>query len=291
MAAQKTIHIPSQSEIGEINKYQQSFNSECASAIKWIYRIQGWKTKEIEKRIPGVKSSVWRAYGQQAYNGARSLHVCAALSWLTQITMSALYYGNNIEKYWQGIDIEVIKCIAYSGLLPRDQFEYLVMQLLAKKHTKGYADTEKTRTKIEELKNYNDVDFLIPETLDINQFKEDYYKSIAQSLKEFRINHCLNKDIMAYVLGVSLGRYESYESPEKSTTIPLHLAMRLKLGFKIENTVSFTQHMTQFKAFNYARNIQQIRENVIISLMEEVDLPLRKQLTQLAYSVMNFHLF
>lgn len=291
MAAHKTLHIPSQTEIDSLDVFQKSFNQECAGAIKWIYRIQHWRAKELERRIPGVKSSVWRAYGQTGYEGSRSLHVCAGLSWLTQITMSALYYGNNIENYWQDVDLDVIQCIAYSGLLPGEQFEYLVMQLLTKLEQKGYANRESTLKKMDMLAEYRDTDFLMPEVLDVDAFKDDYYQSIAKALSDFRVENGLSQEVMAYVLGVTEGRYESYETPEKSTTIPLHLAMRLKLGFKIENTVPFTDHMEVFKSFNHARRIQQIRESVIIELMHDVDHSVKQKLTDLAFNVMQFHQF
>ncbi len=290
-SASKTLHIPTQSEMDYINVYQNVFNQECAVAIKWIYRIQKWKPSIIEKRIPGVKASVWSAYGQRGYTSSRSLHICAALSWLTQITMSALYYGNNIEKFWSVVDIDVIECIVYSGLLPGSHFEYLVKQLLFKAHQKGYDNIENTHAKLEELSAYKDEDFLMPDVLDMDSFKADYYQSIAKALYNFRIENNLSEEIMAYVLNVPVGKYSSFEAPEKTTTIPLHLAMRLKVAFKIENTVPFTSNMTKYKQFNCARTIQQKRETVIIELMSNLDRGLRVKLTELALNVMQFHLF
>ncbi len=285
----KKIHLPDKNEIRRLNDYQDAFNRECAGAIKWIYKVQKWKSKELERKIPGVPASVWRAYGQQGYGSARSLHICAALSWLTQITMSAYYYGNKIESFWPEVDSDVIECIAYSGLLPTELFEYLIQQLLLKaggaQNNNGF-----TRQSLDQLAQYPNDHFLMPDVLNIDAFKRDYYYSVAINLRKFREHNGLRKEDMAFVLAIPVGKYETFEDPEKPTAIPLYAAMRLKLGFQIENTVSFTDHMREFNAFTNARNIQQLREAVIINLMRSVNSNLRKKFVKLAHEIMQFHL-
>lgn len=286
----KKIHLPDKNEIHRLNEYQDTFNRECAGAIKWIYKVQKWKSKELERRIPGVPASVWRAYGQQGYGSARSLHICAALSWLTQITMSAYYYGNKIESFWPEIDRDVIECIAYSGLLPTELFEYLVQQLLLKLGPAQAGDNQTVLQPLATLSQYSNDHFLMPDTLDIDAFKRDYYYSVAVNLRKFRKHNGLRKEDMAFVLAIPVGKYESIEDPEKPTSVPLYGAMRLKLGFKIENTVSFTDHMRDFQGFTNARYIQQLREAVIINLMRSANTQLRKKFVKLAHEIMQFHL-
>ena len=94
---------------------------------------------------------------------------------------------------------------------------------------------------------------------------------------------------MASVLDIPVGKYVSIEDVNKPTSIPLYAAMRLKLGFKIKDTVSFTDHMVDFKAFKNARNIQQLREFVIISLMRATDSGLRRKFVKLSHEIMRFH--
>jgi len=281
--------IPDAKKIVELNAYEALFNKDCAVAIKWIYKLQKWTGKTIEQRIPGVKASVWRVYGQQSYDKNRSLHVVAAFSWLSQVTMSAMYYGSKIQKFWPGVNKDIIETIVYSSLLPSDQFDYLLKQLVLKVQSKGFLHTTDIIKQLNTVNTYNNNDFLMPNTLDINDFKYDYYRSVGINLKKFRLANNLTIDTMAYVLNVSVSRYESFENPELPVSIPLHLGMRLKLGFNIENTVPFTDQMQQYKEFSTAREIQQLRENVIINLMTPTESYLQESLKKMSLNVMKFH--
>lgn len=287
--AGSAIIIPSGEEIEKLDIYEKLFNSDSAAALKWIYQLQRWKADEIERRIPGVKASTWRAYGQQNKSSNKLLHVVAAFSWLSQITMTAMYHGKRIQSFWPGVNETTIETIVFSSLLPTNQFDYLICQLIEKIKSKGYQHTDSIAKQLQNINKYNDSEFLIPYRLGIDEFKYDYYRSIAINLVRFRIANKLSVGTMASVLNTTSRRYRSFEDVDNPVGIPLFFAMRLKLGFQLENTVPFTDQMKEFSAFTSARNIQQLREQLIIELMSPVNDQLQLTLKSLSYHVMRFY--
>jgi len=282
------IKILPHDELAKLDSYESVFNTECATAIKWVYKLQQWQGKAIEQRIPNIKASVWQAYGQRGYKKKRTLHVLAALSWMTQVTMTALYHGSNIQHFWRGVNNNVIETIVYSGLLTPTQFNYLVVQMQDKIINTGNLPVDVSKN-LNKANQYLKEDFLMPNVLDLTDFKTDYYRSISLTLKEFKARHSLTSDTMAYVLNISKKRYEAFEDKDNPVSIPLHVAMRLKLGFQIKDTVTFTDHMSVYPQFANARHIQQLREQIIIDLLSPVEH--KPQLAKKSFTkhVMEFH--
>lgn len=304
------INILPVEHLTKLDELEKVFNAECAESIKWIYSLQQWKPEQLEARIPKVKSSVWKGYGQKGYKNNRSLHVLAALSWLSQVTMSALYLGSNIEQFWQGVSRNVIETIVYSGLLTPSQFYYLVLQMREKNTSQGFK-VANIDDRLDRANRYIDTEFLMPQVLDLDEFKKDYYRSVAISLRKFRLENNLSIDTMAHVLNITPNRCRSFEDPTYPVSIPLYVAMRLRLGFQlngtlmkdesenchrstgiaceIKDTVSFIENMEVFPGFVIAREIQQLREEIIIDLLSPIDMVSQYSRRNFARNVMAFH--
>lgn len=118
--------------IDKLNNYQPIFNAEVGGALKWVMRMQDINSTGLSSRIHGISSSSWRSYTQMSYTNNRPLHAVASFSWLTQVSMLAILKGSNIQNFWPEVSDETIQCIVQTGLLPEEQFEYLVRIILSK---------------------------------------------------------------------------------------------------------------------------------------------------------------
>ena len=73
---------------------------------------------------------------------------------------------------------------------------------------------------------------------------------------------------MASVLKEPISRIEAYEDPNNPITIPAVTAMRLKLGFKVQDTSIFAARMHKYRAFYNYQQIKYAREEIIVALMQ-----------------------
>lgn len=262
--------LPSAKELDALDKYEVEFPRQVAFALRWIYDMHRWSGVDLERKIPGVKASVWQRYAQPAYSKARSLHVVAALSWVSQVSMSAILYGDRIAQYWSGVSREKIELFIFSGLMGESEFDYFVKKIF---NYFPQAEVECRNEFSVYLKSVSSFDqsphALLP--LDIEAFGRDYYRSIALTLRAFRATHGLSVEDMALVLNLSDVRYRAIENvdhPPKA--LSLHLAARLKLAFHIPDTVPFLSQMSLFPGFGRAREIHQAREILLINILKYV---------------------
>lgn len=263
------IPIPLAERIDKLNDYQSLFNAEVGGALKWVMRMQDINSTDLSSRIRGISSSSWRSYTQMSYTNHRPLHAVASFSWVTQVSMLAILKGNSIQKYWPGVSDETIQCIVQTGLLPEEQFEYLAKIMLSKLERRGYYLREHVISLVEKIPKFSD-SFLMPDQLDIEDFKRDYYCSIAQQLQLFRENNNIPIELLAAALNEPVDRVKAFEDPKKSVSIPVFAAVRLKLCFDISDTVSFTSGMKNYHCFYLSREVQQAREKVIIVLFHHL---------------------
>lgn len=261
----------------------------CYSAIKWLYDSQGWTPERISRRILGLKASTWRKYSQKSH-ASRSLHSLAALSWLGQVSMSVFYLGTDVHSFWPGASNQAVEISVCTGVLPANHFELFVKTMFQKLNVSSNATLEKIELCLSELTEFEDSQFLMPQRLDLMEFKLDYHQAIAIGLRHARKKYGLTTEQVSWVLNVSQGVYESYESPGPGLEIPASLAMRLKFGFRLDDTASLLAGMQKYKGFYYARKVQQIREQIIFTLYDLLDAQHRLMAVELARSLMSFHL-
>lgn len=281
------IRIATPEEIVAINKGEEVFKQGVGAALSWIYRQQNWTGTKIAKRIRGLKPDTWRCYGQPAYQNNRSLHIVAAFSWLSQVSMLALLKGSFIQKHWDGMDEHSVSALLHMCLLNRKHFYMLICIMIDALTTLGFDAPNNIFTKLAEVCEYPD-NFLAPLVLDLESFKMDYYRSTGLAIAALRENFGFSVEEMAFVLGITVDRYYSYENPDHSTNIPVQTAYRLKLGFHLPDTTSFLVEMKEYPGFFHARRVQQLRDEIVFSLFNQLPDHVKPKFVNLARENMLF---
>lgn len=278
------ISLPTKAEIEQLNHYAPIFNAEVGGALRWVMRQLGISIKLLEKRISGVSSSAWRSYTQMSYTQNRPLHVMAAFSWLTQVSMLAFFRGKHIQNYWPAVCNETIQSIITSGLLPEEQFLRCMQLMAAKLDRRDYQISSEVIPLLEAIPYFQDR-FLMPQKLEIDDFRADYYRSIAIQLKQFRHQQQIPIEVLAAVINEPVTRTEAFEDPDNPVSIPAFAAVRLKLGFKLDDTVMFTSGMSKYQHFYHSKQVQQARSQVLLALMGPISLPERRRINSFIQSI------
>lgn len=271
--------------IDKLNDYQPIFNSEVGGALRWVMRIQAINAAYLSSRISGTSSSTWRSYAQASQTNNRPLHAVACFSWLTQVSMLAILKGKNIQYFWPGVSGETIQCIVQTGLLPEEEFEYLTKIILSKLERNGYYLRDNVIHLLEKIPRFSD-SFLMPNQLDFEDFKRDYYQSIANQLQDFREKNNIPIEILAAALNEPIYKVKAYEDPNNNVSIPVFSAVRLKLCFDITDTVTFISGMKKYHSFYLSRGVQQARERVIIEILRHLVIEERKSIINLVRAML-----
>jgi hypothetical protein len=277
--------LPSKADIAHLDAYAPIFNAEVGGALRWVMQQLGIMVKILEQRIQGVSNSSWRAYTQASYQKNRPLHVVAAFCWLTQIGMSAVFQGKHIQHYWPTVCDQTIKSIILSGLLPEAQFQRCLQLVIEKMIKRGHKIRPNVINLLSNMPQFQDT-FLMPSQLDINDFKMDYYRSIALQLRQFRNKHRIDIKLLSTILNEPISRIEAFEDPDNPVTIPGFTAVRFKLGFKLQDTVIFTSGMRKYAHFYYSREVQQAREKIMLSVIAPLATPERQWVNDLIKTVL-----
>ena len=277
--------LPSKADIARLDTYAPIFNAEVGGALRWVMDQLGITIKMLEQRILGVSNSAWRSYTQTSYQQNRPLHVMAAFSWLTQVSMLAFFRGQHIQHYWPNVCDQTIKSIILSGLLPEAQFQHCLQLIVEKMHKRGYKLEPEVTPLVSAIPQFQDA-FLMPPQLDINDFKVDYYRSIALQMQQFRQQHQLDIKLLATMFNEPVSRVQAFEDPDNPVTIPSFAAVRLKLGFKLQDMTIFTSGMTKYPHFYHSREVQQAREQVMLALMQPLNPTERQWVNELIQTIL-----
>ncbi len=273
--------------IKAVNQYECVFDQDIGRAIGWVYNQQGWKSASLASKILGVTEKTFQNYRTPGYRKKRSLHVIAALSWVTQVSMSAFYMGRKPQMLWPEIDKHVIEAVVYTGVLTLDQYIAFIKVV----SDEGFVSDKQvvfSERILNELRSFPDGDFLAPVPLDIEAFKLDYYQSIGVSLEKLRTTNGFSLEDMARAFDIPVRRYLSFESREAVSPVPAYLGVRLKRCFTGLDTTVFTDEMKFFDGFNQSRLVQEKREKITISLLQGASEVQRNKLAKLAKSFFQY---
>ena len=127
--------------------------------------------------------------------------------------------------------------------------------------------------------------FLMPTHLDINDFKADYYRSIAIQLKQLRQKEQIPIEVLAAIFNEPVSRTLAFEDRDNPVSIPAFAAVRIRLGFKLEDMTMFTSGMTKYYHLYNARQVQQAREKVMLALMGPISLPERQRINSFIQTI------
>ena len=262
--------VPPLARIQELNDLEAKYERNAGFALKWIFKQQQWNGEKICQSIVGMSPSTWNQYTHPSYRKQRSLHAIACFCWLSQIPMTCLYLGSNLENRWPGLDRLTIQSIVHASPLSVESFKLLIVLLKEQLAEQGIPVGEKATEILNELEGYETSSFLMPSVINIDEFKEDYHQAIGRQLKMFREERGLSADNVAYILNIAKRRYMQFENAT-SASIPLMLGIRLRFAFNLSDTTFLTQGMKKFEAFYLARKVQQLRETLLIELLRDVN--------------------
>lgn len=286
MLDRKTIKIATNEELRDIMLMDIELHRASARAIKSLYSRQGWTPQLLHKKIPGVSAGEWAAYAQKSKKSPRWLHVIAALGWAGQVSMPVFYSCEKFKKAWPELDADIIEVLVASAALASDQFDMFVRVCADKLPDAGMVVL--AQEGLDKLRDYSDADFHMVEPLDIDAFGFDYNRSVGKKLREFREVFGLTRAVMARILNVTVAQYVGFESPDRTTSIPMNLAMRLKFGFHLEHTAEFVSCMTDYPGFHTSRQVQQLREDIVVGMCRPLAGPARRHVAVLAQNILFF---
>lgn len=269
-----SITIASDKELQEIDRLLESVNTDIAVSMAHIKREQGLTFKGLARCFKGLNEPMLKRYMQQSYPSMRPIHIVAAYSWVTMVPMTSFYYGLKVSETFRGMDHDAVEAISYIGNIPTRHFYTILDSLYQPLNDAGkqeidllIAQLEKTYGK---LSQYHVEDFSPPYPLDITEFAKDYYRSIATTIKQFMKIHNLTAKTTAKVLGLSPYQYKVLENPDMAKSFSISLGIKVKLGFKIDSHVDFTDAMLTFPEFHKLRIAQHIRDVLIVTVLKHL---------------------
>lgn len=263
----------SEQEIRKMDTLLQNIDTDMAVSMSYVRRAQGISFKQLEQRFSGINGSTLKRYMQQSYPSMRPIHVVAALTWVMMVPMTSFYYGLKMKEQFRGMDDKAIEALLCIGRLPSDQFKLyleLVANLMNEEDRVAFL---RFKSELESqtglLSNYNEL--LPPTVLDIHDFAIDYYRSVAITVKRFRVQHNIPLETIARVLGISEYQYQILEDVNKVRDFPVAIGFRVKLGFQLSSHVNFTSEMRQFPEFHQLRQVQHVRDALIVEALTKVE--------------------
>lgn len=280
------LHKPTRELLKRLDALDQSFNSQIAASINEVYNVHGWTKDDLHALIPGIEPEQWRRYAQQSYTRMRPAHVVGALSWISQVSMTAILRGKKVAHFWNDAPQNSIYVIARCGMMDGKNFEFYIHSVL-KHHPITECEKKTIFSLLDKIECPYDAEYFAPLQLDIEAFAEDYYTSSAIAIREVRIAYNLTMSNVAEVLGVTTATYRRLEDiHEPKRYIDSLLAFRFKNAFQIEDTTGMLAYMEKFSGFYNARKIQEAREQILKPLLVGQDVEYANYLATLAENIL-----
>jgi len=263
----------SEDKIQLLDELLSDIDAEMALSMSSARRAQGMPFSELQQRIEGLNASTLKRYMQQSYRSIRPIHVVAALSWIMMVPMTSFYHAVKIRESYRGMDDKGIEALFCIGRLPEKQFELYLDLITSLMEPQKREDFSLLRCQTAALvdPNIHYDDLFAPRVLDLNAFAIDYYRSIAITVKRFRQEHNISLQIMSRVLGLSEKQYLQLEDVYKVRDYSIAIGFRVKLGFNLSSHVNFTSEMRQFPEFHQLRQVQHVRDTLMIEALRNLD--------------------
>ncbi|MDW6004799.1 helix-turn-helix transcriptional regulator [Vibrio mangrovi] len=279
----KNIVIASDQEIAHLDEMLRNIDSDIAMGMSYVKRIQGITFNELKKRFGGLSGETLKKYMQQSYSSMRPIHFVAAYSWVTMVPPTSFYYGLKVKEQFRGMDDNAIKVLMCIGRLSSKQFNTIldmIETLLDNDSRQGFSIFKRnTQSKFYSKDKYDQL--FPPSVLDLRAFAIDYYRSVAITIKRFRIENNITSYTMAKVLGLSKYQYSVLEDQNKTTPFSISIGARVRLGFNLNSHADFTSEMEQFTAFHQLRRYQHYRDILIVEAFRRLNPHQKNEVAQL----------
>lgn len=273
----------SEHTIETLDKLLKTIDTDMAVSMSFIRRAQGMSFRDLEQRTTGINGSTLKRYMQQSYHSIRPIHVVAAMSWVMMVPMTSFYLALKMKEHYRGMDDKAIEALYCIGRLPSEQFQLyldLVSNMMTEeKKAQFKVFRAEVESQIDPAIDYNEL--LPPQVLDINAFAIDYYRSVAITVKRFRLEHQIPIDVISRVLGLSEYQYQQLEDVNKVRDFSVAIGFRVKLGFELNSHVNFTSEMRLFPQFHQLRQIQHLRDALIVEALRNLNGECKKQAVEI----------
>jgi transcriptional regulator with XRE-family HTH domain len=283
--------VVSELEIAHLDEIMEGFNSDISAAMSYVRRTQKLTFKQLEKRFSGLQGDTLKRYMHQSYSAMRPIHVVAAYSWITMVPMTAFFHGFKQNKLYRGMNDSVVEALVRIGRLPTEMLNIyleLICNMLSEesKH-KFLVFREQIESEFGKMEDHSDL--FPPDTLDINAFAIDYYRSIAITVKKFREENNLSTDTISRVLGLSRYQYSILENPNKTSQFPVSIGFRIMKGFQLNAHVNFISEMRQFPEFYKLRQIQHVRDTLVIEALRLLEKRKQEPMIEVLMNLSNIY--
>lgn len=268
------VKLASKHEIQRINskKFELGVNAAVSTGLKRIANLQKITLADVAGRISGSVGSTWfMRHFQPGFSGNRHQRIIAAISWMTQTPLAAIYCGESTEDYskmvsWgvnrQGFEVMLRVCDSD----PEDFENFINDGLRWGIFQKGITQS------MAALDKYDAASFMFPKRLNLDLFGYDYYRSIGKVLREIRIANQLMIESIAWMLGVSPEVYLRMESPKINDSFNQVAGIKSVLAFNLEKSSVFLNHMENYRGLLIAREVQEIRTAIFSQYIDLDDM-------------------
>lgn len=267
------MQVATNQELKYLDKMLSNLELDLSVSMAYVRKAQGWTYEALASRFTGVSEQIWRRYMQPGYANMRPIHVVAAFSWVTMIPMTFLYKGFKIRESYRGMDEDAVEALICIANMSSELFDRMLECIYCFLDQHGKQQVDNMRLELERKYshvNFHDDELLAPSTIDLDLFAEDYYRSIAITVREFRKHHNLTYKTMQDVLGLSAYKYKQLENINDPQPMPMSIGIRVKIGFKLDGHVDFTREMTSYSQFHLLRIVQHIRDSLLVESLRYV---------------------
>ncbi|SJN59900.1 hypothetical protein VR7878_03800 [Vibrio ruber DSM 16370] len=283
----KKVLVVSEQEIAHLNEVMKSFNSNISVAMSYVRHTQKLTFRELEKRFSGINGNTLKRYMQQSYQSMRPIHIVAAYSWVTMVPMTAFYYGFKIKEFYRGMDDNAVEALICLGRLPTEmlnQFLNMIFSMLSDTSKSEFLEfRQKLESEYGVIEDHSDL--LPPEKLDIEEFAIDYYRSVAVTARQFRKEYNISVETASRLIGLSEYQYHVLEDINRIVPMPASIGFRAKLGFKLDSHANFTSAMKTFPEFHKLRQVQHVRDSLLVEALRRLKHHERGPMTKVLISL------
>ncbi|CAG9297862.1 hypothetical protein [Celerinatantimonas diazotrophica] len=279
--------VVSEQEIAHLDAMLKNIDSDISVAMSYVRRTQKLTFKELEKKFSGINGNTLKRYMQQSYQSMRPIHIVAAYSWVTMVPMTAFYYGFKIKEFYRGMDDNAVEALICLGRLPAEMLNQFLNMVCCMLDDQSKQEFLEFRQQIESeygvIEDHRE--FLPPDTLDIKEFAIDYYRSVAVTARQFREEHNISVEMASRLIGLSEYQYHVLEDINKPVPLPVSIGFRVKLGFKLNSHANFTSAMTVFPEFHKLRQVQHVRDSLLVEALRRLKSHERGPMTKVLISL------
>ncbi|SKA67224.1 hypothetical protein [Enterovibrio nigricans] len=282
----------SEEHISKLDAMLKNIDSDIALSMSYVRRAHEVSFPELKKKFSGINVETLQKYMQASYTAHRPIHVVAAYSRAMMVPMTAFYYGLKLREYYRGMDDSSVEALVRIGKLPNEQFNTMldiITNLFSEKDRDEFI-AFRDETETEEYRSIDYNTLFPPKVLDLEAFGEDYYRSVAITLKQFRKENDICDELSARVLGLSSYQYRVLENENKPVAFSVSIGFRAKLGFQLNSHVNFTTEMNAFPEFHRLRIAQHVRDALIVEAMRRLKDTEKKNVSQMLLSLSNMYI-